>query len=441
MLTRFLINRSYAKLWAAGVVSWVGDHVFDVTVILWISTVLAADQPWAPAAVSGVLAAVVVPTILISPIAGVYVDRWDNRRTMLVSDLLRMGLVGALALLPFLPDGTVPLGVTLAVIYATVFVSTAISRFFTPARFAVVADVVEPEHRAKASGIGQASMAIAGIVGPPLAAPLLFGVGVGWALVINAASFFVSFLFLYGVRTPAPEAGRAVPQRPGVWSELRAGLAVVGSSRVLVALLVSAMVANFGAYLMNTLNVFFVTDNLGASAELYGFLGTAFGVGAVAGAALSGAVGQRLGLARTYWVGLIATGVLMALYARSTTFAAGLLLLLLLALPLAAMNTVVAPIVMRSVPRDLLGRVFGLVQPAIQLMSVVSIGAAGWLSSSLLRDLDADVAGVRFGTYDTIFLGAGILIAICGTYAWLALRGSDAPAEVRTEAEPNRVGA
>ncbi|BCB82881.1 hypothetical protein Psuf_001940 [Phytohabitans suffuscus] len=350
MLTRLLINRSYARLWAAGVISWVGDYVFDVTVILWISTILAADQPWAPAAVGGVLAAVVVPTVLISPIAGVYVDRWDNRRTMLGSDLLRMGLIGALALLPLLPEGTVPVGATLAVVYATVFVSTAISRFFTPARFAVVADVVEPDQRAKASGIGQASMAIAGIVGPPLAAPLLFGVGVGWALLINAASFFVSFLFLYGVRTPGPEAGRQVPQRPGLWSELRAGLAVVGGSRILVALLVSAMVANFGAYLLNTLNVFFVTDNLGASAQMYGFLGTAFGVGAVAGAALSGVAAQRVGLARTYWVGLIATGVVMAVYARSTTFAAGLLLLLVLAVPLAAMNTVVAPIVMRSVP-------------------------------------------------------------------------------------------
>src|SRR3954449_1963028 len=102
MLTRVLISREYAKLWLAGAVSWIGDYVFDVTVVLWIATAVAPDKPWA---VSGVLAAVVIPTLLVGPLAGVFVDRWDNRRTMLVSDALRMVLIGGLAIMPVLPDG------------------------------------------------------------------------------------------------------------------------------------------------------------------------------------------------------------------------------------------------------------------------------------------------------------------------------------------------
>lgn len=424
MLTKMLINREYARLWLAGVVSWVGDYVFDVTVILWIAVVLAAGEPWAPAAVSGVLAAVVVATLLVSPIAGVFVDRWDNRRTMLVCDLLRMVLVGGLIVLPLLPHGTVPVAAQLTCIYVVVFVSTAISRFFTPARFAVVADIVAPEQQAKASGIGQATMALAGIIGPPIAAPLLFSTGVAWALAINALSFGVSFLTLYPVRVPAV-ARPAAAARQGIWSELRAGFGAITGSQLLVAIVVSAMVANFGAYLLNTLNVFFVTDNLKASPSLYGLLDTAFGIGAIVGAAIAGAVGQRLGLSRTYWIGLLGTGLLIAVYARSTAFAVGLALVLLLAIPLSAMNTVVAPIIMRTVPRDRLGRVFALLQPSLQIMSVVAIGVAGWLSSSVLRGLDENVGGVHFGTYDTIFLFAGILIAVCGVYAMIALRGSD----------------
>ncbi len=84
------------------------------------------------------------------------------------------------------------------------------------------------------------------------------------------------------------------------------------ASRVIVAIVITATVCNFGAYLINTLNVFFVTVNLHTSAKFFGLLDTAFGIGAVIGAAVAGAVGQRLGLARTYALGLVLTGLLFA---------------------------------------------------------------------------------------------------------------------------------
>src|SRR5437867_6122718 len=114
MLSRLLINRQYAKLWFAGAISWVGDYVFDTTVLLWIATVLGRGKPWAPAAAAGVLIAALVPTVLVSPFAGVFVDRWDARRTMLGADAIRAVLVGALALLPLLPAGTLPVSAQLA---------------------------------------------------------------------------------------------------------------------------------------------------------------------------------------------------------------------------------------------------------------------------------------------------------------------------------------
>lgn len=192
--------------------------------------------------------------------------------------------------------------------------------------------------------------------------------------------------------------------------------------------------ANFGAYPLNTLDVFLVTHNLHTRPEMYGFMDTAFGVGAVVGAICAGRVAQRLGLSRTFWVGLLGAGLMTLVYSRLSTFAAGLVTLLFLAAPLAAMNAVVAPIVMRSVPRRTLGRVFAILQPAIQVMSVIAIAVAGWLSSSVLRNLHADIAGVELGTYDTIFGAAGLLITAGGLYAMIALRGSDT--ERQPAAEP-----
>jgi MFS family permease len=65
-------------LWLGQSVSYLGDFVFDTTIVLWISTVIARSQSWAPAAVGGVLIAAAVPTLLLGPVAGVFVDRWNR---------------------------------------------------------------------------------------------------------------------------------------------------------------------------------------------------------------------------------------------------------------------------------------------------------------------------------------------------------------------------
>jgi hypothetical protein len=57
-------NRSWHRLWLAQAVSLTGDSVFDITIMLWVATVLAKDQPWAPEAASGVLIAAAVPVLV-----------------------------------------------------------------------------------------------------------------------------------------------------------------------------------------------------------------------------------------------------------------------------------------------------------------------------------------------------------------------------------------
>src|SRR5437763_5361546 len=77
------------------------------------------------------------------------------------------------------------------------------AQFFNPSRFAILGVVVEPEDRAQASSRFQATSSFAAIIGPPLGAPLLFTLGVQWALAINAASFAFSFGTIKAMRRPA----------------------------------------------------------------------------------------------------------------------------------------------------------------------------------------------------------------------------------------------
>src|SRR5581483_4173519 len=96
VLQRIFINRNFALLWVGQIISMAGDNFFDTTLLLWVATQIGRGQSWTPLGVSAILLASSLPTVLIGPLAGVFVDRWDKRRTMLASDLIRAVLIFSL---------------------------------------------------------------------------------------------------------------------------------------------------------------------------------------------------------------------------------------------------------------------------------------------------------------------------------------------------------
>ncbi|MEW2623355.1 MFS transporter [Streptomyces sp. NPDC048106] len=431
-----LINPDYRKLWLGQLASQTGDFVFSTTLALWIGTVLLAGRSYAPVAVSGLAVAVAMGTLLVGPPAGVFVDRWDRRRVMMGADLVRAGLTGALTAVAFLPDGTLPDGAVLTAVYTTVFLATGAAQFFNPARFALIGDVVEPGQRARAAGIGQATQAIATIAGPPLAAPLLFTVGARWALLLNAVSFLASFAAVRTVRPARPGvAGKVVPaDEVRDWrGEFTAGLRLVVRSRVVTALLVSVSLATVGTSALNSLNVFFVTQNLGVASRWYGTLEMALGFGLVAGALVAATVTDRLGASRVFSAGLVLTGLGVVVYSRLTGLGPALVVLVVVGLPLAGLNTALTPVLLSSVPQSHLGRVVAVLNPVQQLSALVGVSAAGWLAGTALHGLHAEVAGAHFGPIDSVFTSAGLLMVAGGGYAALALRAARAEAAPAAE--------
>jgi len=196
-----LINRRFMLLWSGQSVSAIGDFVFETTLILWIVTRIARGQPWAPLAVSGVLLAASIPIFLVGPIAGVLVDRWDDKRlTMLLMDALRALLIFLLFLvslvpgvipLPFTPHGLLPIAWQLGAIYGIVFLASACSQFFNPSSLALLSDIVDEPQIARGSGMIQAAFNFAILIGPPLGALLFFAAGVQWGLLIECARRFL----------------------------------------------------------------------------------------------------------------------------------------------------------------------------------------------------------------------------------------------------------
>lgn len=418
-LDRVLINGDFARLWYGQAVSTVGTAVFDTTLVLWIATDIGKGKSWAPAAVAGVMIAMSAAMAVVGVLAGVYVDRWNRRRTMLRTEEFQAVLVGALAAVAFVPTRELPAWLWLAMLYVVVFGVNAAGMFFFPSRTATIADVVAEADVPRAASITEATSATASIIGPPLAAPFLFTEGIQWALVANALSYVVSWFAIRSVRTPDTSGGQGA--QGSFRAEYLAGIRFFRSSRVLMALLVIGVIATLGTGALNTLDIFFFTGNLHATPKLFGVLSMIAGAGAVVGAVLSTAVVRRIGARATLWSMVAVAGAAIVLYSRQTGFAAAAVVAPLIMMPLAAMNAGMMPLLLKAAPREYLGRVVAVLNPVLQLTGVLSAVLAGVLMSTVARGFHASVLGVHVGPVDTVFSLTGVLFLIAALYGFLVL--------------------
>ena len=225
---------------------------------------------------------------------------------------------------------------------------------------------------------------------------------------------------------------RSIPLEPlqvmllDVWkSVLGVALAITSASIVQVltifyTLLTVTMICQCGTGAISALNVFFVTRDLHASSGLFGIAETAMGIGFIIGALAAGRMVRWIGARALTWSGLLATGVLAAGYALQRSFPAGLVMLAIYAIPIAMLNTAVAPLLLDAAPREYMGRVMAVFMPVNQLASMVSVVISGWLTSTVLRSFRASFAGITLNSVSLIFIVAGGLIFASGIRAFAA---------------------
>lgn len=419
-----LINREYALLWTGQAISLLGDAVFAPTLVLWIATHVARGESWAPTAVAALVLAQTIPQITVGPIAGVFADRWPKRSTMLAMDAGRAVVLSLLIVVsgatPLLTGPSLPRSSLLGLIYATVVMVTVCSQFFVPARLALIGEIVPDASREQASGLAQSSSAVSAIIGPAIAAGLFFTVGVGAALGLDALSFVVSFVCILFVS--APRTARGGHEAGSFALEFLGGLRLVATNPVLRALLVTGVVFVLGEAALTTLSIFFLQQNLHASARLFGLFGSAQGIGALVGAILAGWIAKRLGPARALWTAAMTFGVLTLILSRLTSFSPALLLIGLAGATFAVMEVAETPLLLRAAPPEYVGRVVAILLPAYSVSDTISALAAGWLASTALYGLHTRVLGMAVGPIDTIFVVAGLLTLIAGGYAMVNLR-------------------
>ena len=285
-----LRHRDFALLWVAGLVSVAGDFALIVALPLHAYALTGSA-----AATGGVFAASLLPRILLGSVAGVFVDRWDRKRTMIAADLLRAGF-----LLPLLAVGSPDL---LWVLYLVRAVTGTIALIFDPAEAALLPKLVDEERLVTANALNALNNNLGRLAGPALGGLLYAWGGLPAVVVVDAGSFVGSAALIALIRARArPEAIDTAAEAASAWgrvfTEWRAGLRLVGRERALRAIFIAYAVGCVGE---GTFGVGFTplaVDVLGGGAEGAGFILSAQAIGGLLGGAvvarLSAAVAPRL---------------------------------------------------------------------------------------------------------------------------------------------------
>ena len=307
-------NRPFRNLMLATLSSALGDWIGFLAIIALTAEILGPTRA-AAFAVSGVMVARIVPSLLLGPVAGVFVDRWDRKRVLIFSDIGR-GVV--MALIPFTNE-------VFTLVLATLVIEV-MSALFAPAKDAVFPTLVREEQLVAANQVNLLAtygtlplggvlyaglVAVAVALAPegsfvaerPLTVPIWF----------NALSFWISAPLLASMsfpRTPAWAEAEAAAE-PGAWEQMKEGFRFIGGHPVIRALIVGVMVAAGAAGVVISTGEFFASL-LNAGPSGYGILVAVVGVGLVGGLVATGPLTRRLAPERLFAPGIgVAGGALL----------------------------------------------------------------------------------------------------------------------------------
>jgi len=405
---RLALDSSFSALWTGQLISALGDRIHQIALAF-----VFVDATHSYLAVGAVFLVATLPNLLFGPIAGGLVDRWDHREVMIVSDLLRAGLV---VLIPIAAVSN------LALAFPIVFLVTTVSIFFRPAKGAILPRMVAPDDLVPANSALWVGETFADIVGYALA-----GLFVGLlhdqlpvAFWVDAVTYVASAVLIATIAVApmtraavaaAGEAGRGLLQRVRAFgSEIREGWRFLRGDPVLLANTAQAVVGQFTIGILLAVVPFYAADVVSRGAisdrEAYGFLEAAIGGGNFIGGFAIGLIGARLALGRMVIIGYVLTGACIALMGLTNSLPLALGLSFGGGVGNLAFVIPSQTLMQRRTPPDMLGRVLGLRFSVVFGSMTLALGVGGLLG----QQFGAAIVIVVFGLVTVAAGVAGLFL-------------------------------
>jgi DHA3 family macrolide efflux protein-like MFS transporter len=391
--TESLSMRPFFTIWTGQAFSLLGSTLVQFALVWWLTRTTGSATVLALATMMAML-----PQVIVSPLAGALVDRWNRRVVMIVADGLIALAVAVLALLYVVE------GVQLWHIYVLMFLRAVGGAFHWPAMQASTSLMVPEKHLSRVAGLNQALQGLAAIVAPPLGALLLDTLPMQAVLAIDVLTAALAIFPLFFVHVPQPAHTAAVEgaARGSVMADLRQGLRFLWGWPGMLMVIGIAMMVNLLLHPAMSLQPLLVTDHFGGGALELAWLQSAFGLGFVAGGITLSAWGGFKRRAVTGVLALALGGFGFALVGLAPAYAFSLAVgaMFFAGFMMVIVNGSVFAMLQAAVPAAMQGRVFTVVLSGSGIMAPLGLAIAGPV---------ADALGVR-----AWFLAGGVVMVMMG---------------------------
>ncbi len=361
----------FFTIWTGQAFSLLGSQLVQFALIWWLTKTTGSATVLATASLAGLL-----PQVVLGPIIGTLVDRWNRRLTMILAD-------GAIALATF---GLALLFLSGRVeiwhVYLLMFIRSTAGGFHWPAMQASTSLMVPKEHLARIQGLNQMLQGGMNIASAPLGAVLLDILSIQGILFIDIATAAMAIvpLFFIAVPQPKPDASpEAEVQKNTFWQDFRLGLRYMFGWSGLVIIALMATLINFLLNPAGAMMPILVTKHFGGGAMQFAGLESTLGVGVIVGGVLLSIWGGFRRRVLTSMMGLIGIGLGSVLvgFAPASAYFMAVAGMFIMGFALPITNGPLLAAVQAAVAPEMQGRVFTLISSAASAMTPLGLIIAG----------------------------------------------------------------
>jgi DHA3 family macrolide efflux protein-like MFS transporter len=369
----------FFTIWTGQAISLFGSSLVQFALVWWLTQTTQSATVLAMATLVALL-----PNILLGPLAGVLVDRWNRRVVMIVADSLVTLATLGLAYLFWIGAAQ------LWHVYAAMLIRAAAGTFQAPAMTASTSLMVPKEQLARVSGFNQMLNGGMNIIAPPIGALLLGLLPLQGVLAVDVVTALFGIVPLFFIRIPqplkqAPEAAQASGQPPSFLRELRAGFKYVQAWSGLMLLLLMATAINFLLTPTVALLPILVTKYFRGTAWHLATMESAFGIGVIVGGLLLGIWGGFKRRIVTSLMGLagLGLGFVVIGLTPATLFWLAVASAFVAAVMQAFTNGPLMAVLQATVAPEMQGRVFSLIGAVATMASPLSLLVAGPVADAI----------------------------------------------------------
>jgi len=387
---------NFRKLWIGQTISQIGDGLTNLAILIVVNQLTGSTK-----ALAGVAIALALPQILIGLFAGVVVDRFDRRRIMIISDVLR-GLVVLGFMFVREPS-------QVWMFYVLAFIQAGIGTFFDPAKSALIPNIVESSELLAANALSQTTRVITGVIGTALAGVLISLAHGAWLpFTLDGLSFFLSAIFITRIILSDQLKSESRPKSDDSFTQFKDGLRFTIRNRMVGTAMFTLALTMLGVGAVNVLFVPFVINILQIPIGLVGILEGSQVLGMIIGSGLVATLAARMQLRQLIGGGIFLMGGMVVVISLIQSAWALAVALFLVGLVMTPAQAAVSTIMQRHVPNEMRGRVGAALNTIISLASVTSMALSGILGDAL---------GIR-----QVFFICGLIALLAGLFAFVMMR-------------------